>query len=190
MEKSNKGLIILLLIILIAVLGIGGYFIYTLNNKIEQQNNSIADLKAENLRSQATIENMLKANTQTSNTEATNKSTTQVTSESSNEDVIKELFLDKLKEINNTNSEKLLDYRVDKIEILSDSEKQHWVEMGYNTTDVLATVTYSVKPKDVKTSNWIAGNGEVSGEWIINKTACECLRYGKLTNTTGFATSF
>ncbi len=190
MEKSNKGLIILLLIILIAVLGIGGYFIYTLNNKIEQQNNSIADLKAENLRSQATIENMLKANTQTSNTEATNKSTTQVTSVSSNEDVIKELFLDKLKEINNTNSEKLLDYRVDKIEILSDSEKQHWVEMGYNTTDVLATVTYSVKPKDVKTSNWIAGNGEVSGEWIINKTACECLRNGKLTNTTGFATSF
>ena len=54
----------------------------------------------------------------------------------------------------------------------------------------LATVTYSVKPKDVKTSNWIAGNGEVSGEWIINKTSCECLRNGKLTNTTGFATSF
>lgn len=106
------------------------------------------------------------------------------------EDVIKDLFLAKVKELNNTNSEKLLDYRVDKVEILSNSEKQNWVEMGYNSTDVLATVTYSVKPKDVNKSNWIAGNGEVSGEWIINKTACECLRNGKLVNTTGFATSF
>ena len=185
MEKSNKAVITLLIIILIAVLGIGGYFIYTLNNKIEQQNNSIADLKAENLRSQATIENMLKTNTETANT-----TTTPVTTQSSDEDVIKDLFLAKVKELNNTDSEKLLDYRVDKVEILSNSEKQNWVEMGYNSTDILATVTYSVKPKDVNTSNWIAGNGEISGEWIINKTACECLRNGKLVNTTGFATSF
>lgn len=190
MEKSNKAVIALLIIILIAVLGIGGYFIYTLNNKIEQQNSSIADLKADNLRSQATIENMLKANSQTSNAETPNKTTTSATTQASDEDVIKDLFLAKLKELNNTNSEKLLDYRVDKVEVLSNSEKQNWVEMGYNSTDILATVTYSVKPKDVNKSNWIAGNGEVSGEWIINKTACECLRNGKLVNTTGFATSF
>lgn len=190
MEKSNKAVITLLIIILIAILGIGGYFIYTLNNKIEEQNNSIADLKAENLKSQATIENTLKTSTQTSNTEPTNKSTTPVATQSSDEDIIKNLFLTKLKELNNTNSEKLLDYRVDKVEILSNSEKQAYIEMDYSSTDVLATVTYSVKPKNVNTSNWIAGNGEISGEWIINKTACECLRNGKLVNTTGFATSF
>lgn len=190
MEKTNKVVITILIIILITILGIGSYFIYTLNNKIEQQNNSIADLKAENQRSQTTIDNMLKTNSQTLNIESTNKSTTQSTNESSNEDIIKDLFLAKLKEINNTSSEKLLDYRIDKIEILSNSQKQSFLEMGYNLSDVLANVTYSVKPQNVNTSNWVAGNGEINGEWIINKNACECLRNGKLINTTGFSTSF
>ena len=108
----------------------------------------------------------------------------------SDEEIIRQLFLNKIKEINEKNDEKLIDYRVDKIEILSDSEKQHWIEMGYNTTDVLADVTYSVKPENINATNWDAGNGEKSGEWIINKTACEIIRNGKLADTTSFATSF
>ena len=100
------------------------------------------------------------------------------------------MFLNKIKEKKEKNDEKLIDYRVDKVEILSDSEKQHWIEMGYNTTDVLATVTYSVKPENINATNWDAGNGEKSGEWIINKTACEIIRNGKLADTTSFATSF
>lgn len=190
MEKSNKAIITLLIIILIAILGIGGYFIYSLNNKIDQQNDAIADLKSENLKNQDTIENILKSNTQASNNESANKNTIPETTESSDEDTIKVLFLAKLKEVNNTNSEKLLDYRVDKVEILSNNQKQSWVENGYNSSDVLAIVTYSVKPENANASNWMAGNGEVSGDWIINKTAYECLRNGKLVDTTGFATSF
>lgn len=159
-----------------------GYFIYKLSKDKEAESKKASELQAQVNSLNETVSDLKKA--------TINMSTTPATTELSNEDIIKELFLSKLKEINNTNSEKLLDYRVDKVEVLSNSEKQDLIEIGYNESDILATVTYSVKPKNVNTSNWIAGNGEVSGEWIINKTACECLRNEKLVNTTGFATSF
>ena len=189
-KKSSKIIIAFLIIILIVILSIGGYFIYNLNNRMEQTNKAITDLKNEKTADKAMIENMIKENTnnnsQTSNTETTNQANT--TNQLSTEEIIKEQFLAKLEEINNKNSEKLLDYRVDKVKILSESEKNNL--SGYTSRDILATVTYSVKPKNVNTSGWDAGNGEKSGEWIINKTACECLRSGKLVNTTGFDTSF
>lgn len=195
MEKSNKNVITLLIIILIAILGIGGYFIYALNNKIEDHNKSIADLKSENQKNQKTIENILNSNNQNSNTQSTTQNNTTSTSttasnQPSDESIVKDLFIAKLKELNNSNSEKLLDYRVDKVKILSDSEKQPYIGTEYNSTDILAIVTYSVKPKNVNSSNWVAGNGEISGEWIINKTACECLRNGKLLDTTSLSTNF
>lgn len=105
--------------------------------------------------------------------------------------LIKEQFLAKLKEIDKISDEKLLDYRVDEVKILSDSEKQVFNENGeYSTEDILAFVKYSVKPKNIEDTVWIAGNGEIDGEWIINKTACECLRNGKLVKESGFSTAF
>ncbi|MBR4111013.1 MAG: hypothetical protein IKK43_04940 [Clostridia bacterium] len=104
------------------------------------------------------------------------------------EDTIKNLFLAKLKALDNNNSEKLLDYRVDKVEILSNS--QDFIDLGYNSNDIRAYVTYSVKPQNVTATAWIAGNGEVEGEWIINKVACECLREGKLIDNTALNTGW
>lgn len=109
----------------------------------------------------------------------------------SNSDKIKEQFLAKLREIDKINDEKLLDYRVDEVKILSDSEKQVFNENGeYSPEDILAFVKYSVKPKNIEDTVWIAGNGEIDGEWIINKTSCECLRNGKLVKESGFSTAF
>lgn len=109
----------------------------------------------------------------------------------SNADKIKEQFIAKLKEIDNISREKLLDYRVDEVKILSESEKQAFNEKEeYSPKDVLAFVKYSVKPKNIEDTVWIAGNGEIDGEWIINKTACECLRNGKLVKSSGFSTGF
>ena len=109
----------------------------------------------------------------------------------SDADKIKEQFIAKLKAIDNINKEKLLDYRVDEVKILSESEKQAFNEKEeYSTEDILAFVKYSVKPKNIEDTVWIAGNGEIDGEWIINKTACECLRNGKLVKSSGFSTGF
>jgi hypothetical protein len=109
----------------------------------------------------------------------------------SNADKIKEQFIAKLKESDNISREKLLDYRVDEVKILSESEKQALNEKEeYSPKDVLAFVKYSVKPKNIEDTVWIAGNGEIDGEWIINKTACECLRNGKLVKSSGFSTGF
>lgn len=109
----------------------------------------------------------------------------------SNADKIKEQFIAKLKESDNISREKLLDYRVDEVKVLSESEKQAFNEKEeYSPKDVLAFVKYSVKPKNIEDTVWIAGNGEIDGEWIINKTACECLRNGKLVKSSGFSTGF
>jgi|GEM_PF-839971 hypothetical protein len=109
----------------------------------------------------------------------------------SDADKIKKQFIAKLKEIDNISREKLLDYRVDEVKILSESEKQVFNEDGrYSPKDILAFVKYSVKAKDIEKTGWIAGNGEIDGEWVINKTACECLRNGKLVKSSGFSTGF
>lgn len=109
----------------------------------------------------------------------------------SDADKIKEQFIAKLKAIDNISREKLLDYRVDEVKILSDSEKQVFNEDGkYSPKDILAFVKYSVKAKDIEKTGWIAGNGEIDGEWVINKTACECLRNGKIVRSSGFSTGF
>ena len=193
MEKKKSGKVSLgtvICIFIIMILCAGLVFFYLKYNDLQSQ---IANYEQDAINKDAIINDLQTKINKISATINENEKETKVETNNekvNDEDTIKDLFLAKVKELNNTNSEKLLDYRVDKVEILSDSEKQHWVEMGYNTTDVLATVTYSVKPKDVNATNWTAGNGEKSGEWIINKTACECLRNGKLANTTGFATSF
>lgn len=164
MNRKKKIIIgSLVLIVIIMILCVFGYFIYRgkynkISNTIDQDNNK-AELSTE-LKEQEAI-------------------------------LIREQFLAKLKEIDKISDEKLLDYRVDEVKILSDSEKQVFNENEeYSPEDILAFVKYSVKPKNIEDTVWIAGNGEIDGEWIINKTACECLRNGKLVKDSGFSTAF
>ena len=95
------------------------------------------------------------------------------------EDIVKKLFINEY--LQNPQTEKLLDYRIDKVQVLTGSEKEEIVNMGYEQTDILASVTYSVKVNDPNTSDWNAGNGEgADGQWLLRKTAVVAVRNGKL----------
>ena len=189
---------LILAIIIIAIMSICMYKFY--NEKIDA-NKKTAELQAEvsNLnRIVSVLQGKIDEISSTVNSDKTN--TTNIDDKSNDnknssyqlttEETIKNLFLAKLKALDNSNSEKLLDYRVDKVEILSNSKKQSLIDLGYNSTDMLAYVTYSVKPQNVTTTSWVAGNGEVEGEWVINKIACECLRNGKLVDSTNLNTGW
>ncbi|MBQ5441570.1 MAG: hypothetical protein IIU36_04825 [Firmicutes bacterium] len=108
--------------------------------------------------------------------------------EKTDEQVIEELFMAKLEAMNEQSTDdKLLEYRVDSVNILSDEAKQEIIDSydEYVDTDVLASVTYSIKPEKGEESVWAAGNGETGEDgWIINKVSCERLRDGKLNEYT------
>ena len=71
----------------------------------------------------------------------------------------------------------LLDCRIESVHVLSNEEKQDMVgDSDYGPNDILAVVNYSVKPKDIE--SWLPANGEVDGEWIVNKQACVCIPEG------------
>ena len=99
---------------------------------------------------------------------------------------IKSLYEAYLEEASNESEDaKLVEYRVEDVTILSDSEKAEIVKNmpdTYKESDVLAIVNYSVKPGAAGFSAWAAGNGEESGEWIVNKSSVVTLRNGELTN--------
>lgn len=187
---SLSTLFLILAIIAIIVMGIFIYKLYNernietekaaeLQSQVSSLNGTVSDLQSKINSISKTINSSTSNKTNTDNKSNNNKT---YSNQLSTENTIKELFLAKLKEINNSNPEKLLDYRVDKVEILSNSKKQSLMELGYTSDDILAYVTYSVKPKNVNTSNWMAGNGKIEGKWITNKVACACLRNGKLIN--------
>ena len=183
MKGRNKILISLLIcdIVFIILLTIAGYFMY-------KGKTSKADKNKEQFLSKLKESNNVKSD----NVSSEKPLNYRVDEEKkSNADRNKEQLPPKLKAIDNISREKLLDYRVDEVKILSDSEKQVFNEDGkYSPKDILAFVKYSVKAKDIEKTGWIAGNGEIDGEWIINKTACECLRNGKLVKSSGFSTGF
>lgn len=70
------------------------------------------------------------------------------------------------------------EYRIDKVEILSEERTKEIIEWDngqyYKEGDVLAIITYSIKGDE------LAGNGEQSGDWVINKTVCVAFRDGKI----------
>lgn len=187
MNKSNS-IVIFLIAILVLVTVTSLVLVYTFNNKIKEQNQKIEKLESDNLEYKTNLDNIMKSKSDDKNSNEQNLVNNEVssTNKTSTEDVIKELFLEKLKQSSN-NTEKLLDYRVDKVEILS---KKSSYDAKYNVTDVLASITYSVKPKNVNSSMWTAGNGKLQGEWIINKISCECLRDGKLLDDKNFNTGW
>lgn len=185
------------LILAIIVIVIMAIFMYKFYNEKIEANEKTAELQTQVSNLNGTVSNLQGKIDAISSTINSNESNTTNIGDKSNgnensstklstEDTIKDLFLAKLKALDKSNPEKLLDYRVDKVEILNNSEKP----LGYNSDDILAYVTYSVKPKNVTTTAWTAGNGEVNGDWIINKVACECLRNNKLVDTTSLNTGW
>ena len=195
---SLSTLFLILAIIIIVIMTVFMYKFY--NEKIEA-NEKTAELQTQVSNLNGTVSNLQGKIDAISSTINSNESNTtniddkyndnkNSSSQLTTEETIKNLFLAKLKALDNSNSEKLLDYRVDKVEILSNSKKQSLIDFGYNSTDILAYVTYSVKPKNVTATSWIAGNGKVEGEWIINKIACECLRNGNLVDSTNLNTGW
>lgn len=190
MKGRNKILISILIcdIVFIILLTIAGYFMYKgkMSNADKNKEQFLSKLKESNNVKSDNVSSEKPLNYRVDEVKILSESEKQVFA-----DKIKEQFLEKLKESDNINSEKLLDYRVDEVRILSESEKQAFNEKEqYSTEDILAFVKYSVKPKNIEDTVWIAGNGEIDGEWIINKTACECLRNGKLVKSSGFSTGF
>lgn len=213
MKGRNKILISILIcdIVFIILLTIAGYFMYKgkMSNadknkeqflsKLKESNNISSEkplnyrVDEEKTSNAGKIKEQLPAKSKESDNTSREKLLNNRVDEGkmSDADKIKEQFIAKLKAIDNISREKLLDYRVDEVKILSDSEKQVFNEDGkYSPKDILAFVKYSVKAKDIEKTGWIAGNGEIDGEWIINKTACECLRNGKLVKSSGFSTGF
>lgn len=72
------------------------------------------------------------------------------------------------------------DYRIDSVEILSEERTKEIIKLDngqyYEEGDVLAIITYAIK------SDEMAGNGEKSGDWVINKTVCIAFRDGKIVS--------
>lgn len=183
-KKKNNSLLIVWIIILLIVMVIMGIYMYKINNekqlaqeKANDLSCQVATLNDTATSLQTTINNISAQLNNVSNTienSSTNNSTTSNT-EKSQEEIVKELYLEQLKEDNEKNSEKLVDYRVDKVSILTGTEREKLIDDLYtnaSSSDIFANVTYSVKPKDVNNTLWVAGNGEISGNWIINKSAC------------------
>ena len=96
----------------------------------------------------------------------------------SKEEIVKKAYLNSIAEMAKDENYKLSDYKVEKIQIVSFDEVKQFspdIEQYYTDvkdSDIFATVTYSVKPADsMDKTYWIAGNGEIDGQWIKNKEA-------------------
>lgn len=190
LEKSNKGIVILLVIILLAVIGFGGYFVYKFTDKIDSQEKQITELKktteklavekektTQNSKTSAVVED--EEDDEEEDEEEEVGTSTSSSSKKTVEETIEELFLDELKK-----EDDLLAYKVESVTLVTGTEKQDILDMDggqyYRSSDDLAVVRYSVKPKDMEGPNWVAGNGTEQGDWILNKAACVCLRGNKL----------
>lgn len=92
--------------------------------------------------------------------------------------IVEELFLDYLKNVEESSGKKLKGYKIDKVKILSENERKNVVDIyedagnNVNEKDIFAEVTYSVKPENIENTEWMAGNGEKQEDWLVNKSAC------------------
>ena len=122
---------------------------------------------------------------QTEEAEAAGEATEaeEVVEEQTDEAIVTELYIAWLAESENKGyEEELADYRVDSVKVLTGDEKQQLVDDSdyYLDTDIMAVVNYSVKPEDINDTAWIAGNGKIDGDWIVNKQACVVVRDGEI----------
>lgn len=170
----KKVIVTLLIFILIAILSFGGYMIWKLNDKIDEQSNKIETII--NCTSSDNTNSEVNTNTNVTTNVVNNIVDNNTTANESIEEQIKKAYLKTLKDAG------FDDYRVDKVEVLSEERTKEIIEWDngkyYKPGDVLAFVTYAVSPADYG----MAGNGEKSGNWVVNKTACVSYRDGQIVS--------
>lgn len=184
-NKENKVITIILIVVIILLVGLVVFLGFQLKEQkdiSEKSQNTVKQLEENTVSMQNNIDNLQGKIDNITNTLGINSSNN-VTNQKTDKEIIEELFLDKIKSDNENNSEKLLDYRIDSIDVLTGSDRESLLtslEENKTTEDIFALVKYSLKPEDVNNIMWTAGNGEVSGEWIINKSSCI-----RITNNNG-----
>ncbi len=171
-EKKGKNIVIIILVFIVALLL--GIILgqYIPNNKNDKKTENIAkdEIKKNN---NSTIKEDEKQNTST-NTNNTSTSTSSSdnsntnTVQKSDSDIVKELFIQNLKNIYGDN---LVEYRIDNIKIYTGSEREELAQMYENNSniEIYSLVNYSIRLKDISKA---AGNGTESGDWVYDKTAC------------------
>ena len=163
-EKKGKNIVIIILVFIVALLL--GIILgqYIPNNKNDKKTENIAkdEIKKNN---NSTTKKDEKQNTST-NTNDTSTSTNTV--QKSDSDIVKELFIQNLKNIYGDN---LIEYRIDNIKIYTGSEREELAQMYENNSsiEIYSLVNYSIRLKDISKD---AGNGTESGDWVYDKTAC------------------
>lgn len=153
----------------------------TKNENVTNEKNQLSENKTQNI-----VENNEKNIVENKNENAQNKANVSQTTKTDKE-IVEELFNEYLElgceyikpGQDNTEYEKAEEYKINKIEILSGDRRQEAEDkqelsegQKINEKDIFAEITYSVKPKNIKDSAWVAGNGEIEGEWIVKKMAC------------------
>lgn len=173
-EKKGKNIVIIILVFIVALLL--GIILgqYIPNNKNDKKTENIAkdEIKKNN---NSTTKEDEKQNIST-NTNTNNTSTSTSSSDNSNtntvkksdSDIVKELFIQNLKNIYGDN---LIEYRIDNIKIYKGSEREELAQMYENNSsiEIYSLVNYSIRLKDISKD---AGNGTESGDWVYDKTAC------------------
>ena len=171
-EKKGKNSVIIILVFIVALLL--GIILgqYIPNNKNDKKTENIAkdEIKKNNNSTtkkdekQNTSTNTNDTSTSTSSSDNSNTNTVQ----KSDSDIVKELFIQNLKNIYGDN---LIEYRIDNIKIYTGSEREELAQMYENNSsiEIYSLVNYSIRLKDISKD---AGNGTESGDWVYDKTAC------------------
>ena len=171
-EKKGKNIVIIILVFIVALLL--GIILgqYIPNNKTDKKTENIAkdEIKKNNNSTtkedekQNTSTNTNDTSTSTSSSDNSNANTVQ----KSDSDIVKELFIQNLKNIYGDN---LIEYRIDNIKIYTGSEREDLAQMYENNSsiEIYSLVNYSIRLKDISKD---AGNGTESGDWVYDKTAC------------------
>ena len=171
-EKKGKNIVIIILVFIVALLL--GIILgqYIPNNKNDKKTENIAkdEIKKNNNSTtkkdekQNTSTNTNDTSTSTSSSDNSNTNTVQ----KSDSDIVKELFIQNLKNIYGDN---LVEYRIDNIKIYTGSEREELAQMYENNSsiEIYSLVNYSIRLKDISKD---AGNGTESGDWVYDKTAC------------------
>ena len=171
-DKKGKNIVIIILVFIVALLL--GIILgqYIPNNKNDKKTENIAkdEIKKNNNSTtkedekQNTSTNTNNTSTSTSSSDNSNTNTVQ----KSDSDIVKELFIQNLKNIYGDN---LVEYRIDNIKIYTGSEREELAQMYENNSniEIYSLVNYSIRLKDISKD---AGNGTESGDWVYDKTAC------------------
>lgn len=169
-EKKGKNIVIIILVFIVALLL--GIILgqYIPNNKNDKKTENIAKDEIKKNNNSTTKEDEKQntnTNTNTNNTSSSDNSNTN-TVQKSDSDIVKELFIQNLKNIYGDN---LVEYRIDNIKIYTGSEREELAQMYENNSniEIYSLVNYSIRLKDISKD---AGNGTESGDWVYDKTAC------------------